>query len=522
VGTGPAAADVFPRSADGLGNRIIGTAFNCSGATSTWGTVLSGEENFQGSSAFFVGVTEDVKPDGTQTGYLAGTTGAEFGLVGEKYGWIVEVDPTSDAPAKKHTALGRFRHENLALRTLQGRPLVAYMGDDRRGGHVWKFVSGGLIHDGKKKANSGLFEDGTLYVARFHPDGTGEWIPLSLSTSTNPLAPSVIASEELAALGSAQVNGRIKLPRRAGIAGQTVDGGAFNVELGNEAAVLPQYRGKTLGHFYSTLGAALADAFLAGNLIGGTPCSRPEDAEINPRNPREVIFSMTDGAPGSDGYPDSRIFVVAKYRTDPDATQQSGSLHKIIEEPVDGTGKTFTWERLAQGGEAGSKDGLGFGNVDNLAFDQGGDLWGCCDMSTPLHNGFTTGASPTPVTINHGLSGNVANFVGVFGNNMLFNIPFNGHDAGKILPFAYGPVRAEMTGPTFVGDQLFISVQHPGEDVPIGTGVNLSRGIEMLKLDGSLFTQQRIVPRGSNWPDNVTGDLANVPRPATIAIRRKR
>jgi len=34
---------------------------------------------------------------------------------------------------------------------------------------------------------------------------------------------------------------------------------------------------------------------------------------------------MTDGAPGSDGYPDSRIFVVAKYSTAATGTQHSGS-----------------------------------------------------------------------------------------------------------------------------------------------------------------------------------------------------
>src|SRR5262245_19818414 len=139
IGTGPAATDVFPLSSDGLGNRIIGTSFNCSGATTPWGTVLSAEENFQGSSLFFVGVTEDVKPDGTQTGYLAGTSGIEFGQVGEKYGWLVENDPDG-GPGKKHTALGRFRHENAAIRARKHKPLVLYMGDDRRGGHVWKFV----------------------------------------------------------------------------------------------------------------------------------------------------------------------------------------------------------------------------------------------------------------------------------------------------------------------------------------------------------------------------------------------
>jgi hypothetical protein len=42
---------------------------------------------------------------------------------------------------KKHTALGRYRHENIALRLKRRRRLIAYMGDDRRGGHTWKFVS---------------------------------------------------------------------------------------------------------------------------------------------------------------------------------------------------------------------------------------------------------------------------------------------------------------------------------------------------------------------------------------------
>src|SRR5262249_31796099 len=106
VGTGPAAEQVFNLSSDGLGNKIIGTGFNCSRGVTPWGTVLSAEENFQGSvarfpsgpnvgeinltSSFYIGVQEQVKPDGTQLDYIADTTGAEFGQVGEKYGWLVE------------------------------------------------------------------------------------------------------------------------------------------------------------------------------------------------------------------------------------------------------------------------------------------------------------------------------------------------------------------------------------------------------------------------------------------------
>ena len=522
VGTGSAATDVFPLSSDGLGNRIIGTAFNCSGATTPWGTVLSCEENFQGSSLFFVGVMEDVKPDGTQTGYLAGTTGARFGQVGEKYGWVVEIDPIGGNPTKKHTALGRFRHENAALRAKAGLPLVMYMGDDRRGGHTWKFVSRDAVVDAKSRDNARLFEDGTLYVARYNPDGSGQWIPLELTTATGPISPTALSSVEFAALGSAQRDGLLKLPRRNGIAGQSVNGGAFNLTRTNEGTALPDYQGKTLANFYPSRGAMLVDAFLAANLVGGTPCARPEDFEINPKNPREVLMSMTDGAPGSDGYPDSRIFVVAKYSAAATGTQHSGSLHKIIEDSQDGAGTTFHWQRFVQAGEVGAQDGAGFVQVDNLAFDSKGDLWAVNDISTELYNGLSSGLTPTQLVIDHTQTGNTPNLAGIFGNSMLFFVPLSGPDAGRVCPVAIGPNRAEMTGINFAGDTLLVSVQHPGEDQPIGTGLSDTRSLEMLKLNGTVFSQTRTMPRGSNWPSNIEGVPLGPPRSATLGITRKK
>jgi secreted PhoX family phosphatase len=206
---------VFDLSSDGLGNKIIGTGFNCSGGTTPWGTVVSAEENFQGSvarftsgpnvdkinlaSSFYIGVQEEVKPDVTQLSYIAETTGAEFGQVGGKYGWLVEIDPRNpNSRVKKHTSLGRFRHENIAIRAEHGNRLVCYMGDDRRGDHWWKFVSKGTIKHRKDKSNSRLFEEGTLHVARFNADGTGQWIPLLLSTPTNPNRPSALVSRQTA------------------------------------------------------------------------------------------------------------------------------------------------------------------------------------------------------------------------------------------------------------------------------------------------------------------------------------
>jgi hypothetical protein len=533
IGTGATATEVFPISSDGLGNQIIGTGFNCSGGTTPWGTIMTAEENFQGSSTFFVGVTESVLPNGTQTSYTTGTTGQTFGLVGEKYGWMAEIDPANPSfRPRKHTNLGRYRHENITMRVEAGKPLIAYMGDDRRGGHTWKFVSAGTVTSPTDKANSSLFENGTLYVARYNSNGTGQWIPLVLTTPTNPIPPSTLASVEIAALGKATRNGRLPLPKRNGIAGETTDGGSFNIETTNEATTLPDYQNKTLANFYTTQGAVLCDAFLAANLAGGTPTARPEDLEVHPTT-KEVFIAYTDGAPGGDGYPDSRIFVVSKYSPAVNAGQPSGELFKIIEGSADGAGTTFSWQRLAKGGEEGAEPGSGFANVDNLAFDSQGNVWGVTDMSTAAHNGFDVGAAAQPRVIEHTVVGasspsqtdsnknaETSNLIGVFGNNWLFFIPMSGPRAGQVLPFAYGPVRCELTGPTFLGDTLIIAVQHPGEDCPINDGTILSRSIEMLNLDSSLFNQTRSVPRGSSWPSNIEGNPQGPPRPSVIGIRR--
>ncbi|HEY9673595.1 MAG TPA: PhoX family phosphatase [Waterburya sp.] len=521
IGTGPAATQVFNKSVDGLGHKIIGTAFNCSGGTTPWGRILSAEENFQGSATFFMGVTESVKPDGTQTNYTAGTSGEKFGLVGEKYGWMVEIDPAEpNYRPRKHTALGRFRHENIAIRAEAGKKLIAYMGDDRRGGHTWKFVSRGTVSSPTDKNNSALFEEGTLYVARYNPDGTGRWIPLELDTPTDPIAPSVLASVEIAALGKATKNGLLPLPKRQGIAAQTSDGGLFGVDTTNEATALPAYRGKRLSNFYTSQGAVLCDAFLAANLVGGTPTARPEDIEIHPRT-KHVYISYTDAAPGGDGYPDSRIFVVSKYTSAVNDTQHLGGLYKIIEDSSDCTGTSFRWQRFAQGGEAGAKDGTGFTQNDNLVFDSQGNVWIVTDMSTGTHNGFDVGAAAKQILVDHKQTGTVTNLNAVFGNNWLLFIPTSGPNAGEAVPFAYGPPRCEMTGPTFVGDTLILSVQHPGEDCPFSPQQTLSRSLEILNLDGTLFNQTRTVPRGSNWPSNIEGNLQGPPKPSVIGICRK-
>jgi len=148
---------------------------------------------------------------------------------------------------------------------------------------------------------------------------------------------------------------------------------------------------------------------------------------------------------------------------------------QIIEDSSDGTGTTFRWQRFAKGGEAGAEPGDGFANVDNLAFDSQGNVWGVTDMSTEAHNGFATGVATNSTNIDHTVIGAVVEGATSdlnvqllpslgFGNNWLFFIPTSGPDAGAVYLCLWPTLRDDRAN--FCGDTLIISVQHPGEQCP--------------------------------------------------------
>ncbi|WP_057464208.1 PhoX family phosphatase [Pseudovibrio sp. POLY-S9] len=196
---GPAAGHpLLQTAADPSGTQSLGTFNNCGSGKTPWGTYLTCEENFNG----YFGATEAApaaRLDGVDAGYKRyGINETGFNYDYHKFderfdiaknpnephraGWIVEIDPTDPTSTPvKHTALGRFKHENAeAVLAPDGR-VVVYMGDDERGEFMYRFVSNGVYAPGQP--TDGLLDEGTLYVAKFNDDQTGEWLALTPETT---------------------------------------------------------------------------------------------------------------------------------------------------------------------------------------------------------------------------------------------------------------------------------------------------------------------------------------------------
>jgi secreted PhoX family phosphatase len=451
--------------------------------------------------------------------------GLEVPLDGRSFGWVCEVDPAGGA-LRKLPRLGRFRHENAGVSCERGQPLVVYQGDDRRGGHVWKYVSRGEVRDPADRENSALLDDGVLLFARFEPDGSGQWVPLEPATPLARPRPEHTAGGYLwvPARGDVSSRGRalVSAPG-AEREGLSVDrwvarieracGRSFDqltlgdlVELPEDAPPLAE--AELERHRQHVL---LLEAFAMANAAGATPTARPEDVEIHPHD-GSLYVAFTDATGSTDGTPDRRVF--------PDSTgtssRQYGGVLRL-EEAEGPAGRTFRWSRFLSSGELWEGGGA-FACADNLVFDPQGNLWITCDVPTDSHNAQVDREAP-------GSRPGERSFPGVFGNNALFMVPTAGPRAGVPVCFAIGPMECELTGPTFTADgrTLILSVQHPGETWGTrgreGSGLpgSVERSLSIADREGRPFTQRRSVPLGSNFPDGRPGVA---PSPCVVCITR--
>ncbi len=328
---GPAAGNEALRtSADPTGALVLGTLNNCAGGVTPWGTVLSGEENFNQ----YFDTTGAPDPEGklARYGLTSGGRGWErvedrFHVATEpnevnRFGWVVEVDPSDPTSTPvKHTNLGRFKHEGANVIVADNGHVVAYMGDDERHDYIYKFVSRDTYREGPahRQHNMGLLSEGDLYVAKFvgdgledgEWDGSGSWIPLVVD-------------------GASHVPG-------------------FSVE------------------------EVLIWTRLAADQVGPTKMDRPEDVEPNVHNGR-IYAALTNN---------SRRVEVDE--ANPRLGNKHGHVIEMSEDGNDHTGLTFHWRIVLLAGDPNDPTAyfLGYDREDvspiscpdNVAFDPEGHLW---------------------------------------------------------------------------------------------------------------------------------------------------
>ncbi|MFD8427188.1 PhoX family protein [Streptomyces coelicoflavus] len=407
--TGPAAgSDLVKTSADRTGRKVLGTLNNCSGGTTPWGTTLHGEENF---NQYFANSSRD-----TDKRYGIGTGATErkwerfdkrFDVAREpnevhRFGYVVELDPYDpESTPRKHTALGRFKHEAATVRlTHDGRPVV-YTGDDERFDYFYKFVGSKRMRHGNsrwaREHNLSLLDEGTLYVAKLDGDspaieidgtgtlprdgefdGGGEWIPLVTATE---------------------------------------DGAVSHVEGMSAEEVCVFTR-------------------LAGDKVGATKMDRPEDIEPSPTTGKVYVALTNNSNRGKAGYagPDE---------ANPRNSNKHGHVLELTERWNRADATRFGWSLFLVAGDpedpatyfAGfPKDRVSpISCPDNVAFDDHGNLWISTDGNA------------------------LGNHDGLFG------VATRGDRRGELKQFLTVPTGAETCGPLVQDRRVLVAVQHPGE-----------------------------------------------------------
>jgi hypothetical protein len=434
---------------DRSGKATRGTINNCAHGVTPWGTYLTCEENWNGyfrrASTDAANRSAEDNKSLARYGIAPGASGAnswaslpgdtyqrwnctktgtsadgsdDYRNAPNTYGWVVEIDPFAPTLApRKRTALGRMGHEGCWVGPVKpGDPVVFYMGDDARFEYIYKFVSARPYDPSARglAAGDAYLDEGTLYVARFNDDGSGDWIELAHGQngldSANPVYPFKDQAEVL-------VNTRL--------AADAV--GATRMDRPEWAAVHPQ-----TGEVYMTL---------TNNSQRGVG-SRPG---VNASNPRSYD-AVSDANPDLDGNVNGHII---RWRED---GNYAGA-------------QTFAWDIYLFGSRAsypagvnvsGLSDDNDFSSPDGLWFDPRGLLWIQTDDGayTDVTNCMMLAAVPG------GVGDGGATTIGA--QPTVVGAPPSGDTLRRFL---VGPVDCEITGVCMTPDNrtMFVNIQHPGE-----------------------------------------------------------
>jgi uncharacterized protein len=344
------------------GTMTRGTINNCAHGVTPWNTYLTAEENWAGyfrnggelpreqsrygvstkaASRYGWELADDNPVDNPDVyaRFDVTPTGAnaleDYRNEPNGFGWIVEIDPFApESTPVKRTHLGRFAHEGVVFQPpVEGQPIVLYSGDDAQNEYIYKFVSAQSYFPAT--AGGHLLDSGTLYVAKFNDDGTGEWIPLVWGQGL--LQPQPINQ------------------------GEEPDCTCFQ----SQADVLVNTRS-------------------AADRVGATPMDRPEWGAVDPST-REVYFTLTNNTSRSEDAVDA---------ANPRPNSRWGHIIRWKEAGNDPSATTFEWDIFLLAGPTDDSDFGGqslnadqiFNSPDGLWIDYDSRIWIQTDISESVMN----------------------------------------------------------------------------------------------------------------------------------------
>ena len=328
------------------GTMTRGTINNCAHGYPPWGTYLTCEENFAG---YFTNGDSNRPREHTRYGVPTGAGRYRWETVEPRFnaratassaagdfrnepngqGWVVEIDPydPTSVPIKR-TGLGRFAHEGAWFAPPRvARPFVFYMGDDAQNEYIYKFVTNARYVPLQIDRNA--LDSGTLYVAKFNDNGTGQWLPLDINDAGFRAAASA-----------------------AGVA-------------------------------FTDQGDVVINTRLAADVVGATRMDRPEWGAVDPRD-GQVYFALTNNS--------SRTAAQVN-ASNPRGPNPFGHIIRWREDGDDSAALSFRWDLLLLSGTetdslnpiAGASARLNADSIhaspDGLWFDAAGTLWIQTDMS---------------------------------------------------------------------------------------------------------------------------------------------
>eukprot|EP00456_Euglypha_rotunda_P007307 TRINITY_DN11293_c0_g1_i2.p1 TRINITY_DN11293_c0_g1~~TRINITY_DN11293_c0_g1_i2.p1 ORF type:complete len:316 (+),score=56.24 TRINITY_DN11293_c0_g1_i2:330-1277(+) len=233
--------------------------------------------------------------------------------------------------------MGRFSHENVAFMTDANNRVACYMGDDTTPGCIYKFIPDRAFNPSNRAANTDLLDYGTLYVARFNANGTGEW--RALVQGQNGL---VVGAQD-----------------PGNVSQSTTPPAPVTINFANQADVL-------------------VNTQAASRVAGGTIMDRPEWITVAP-NKQAIFVALTNNS-------GRRVTDAAN----PRATNSHGHILKFRENGDSPLAMTFTWELFLLAGSPtlatenlkGNINGDVFSSPDGIRIDPQGRLWVQTDAST--------------------------------------------------------------------------------------------------------------------------------------------